>query len=58
MCIRCMKRLEMGVKKVKIIDYFFEDKEELEEWCSYVGKLVLFLIISTILMLILRDIRW
>ena len=43
---------------MKIIDYFFEDKEELEEWCSYVGKLVLFIIISAILMLIIRDIIW
>lgn len=39
-------------------NYFFEDEEEFTEWISYTSKLMLFLIISIILMLIIRNTIW
>lgn len=37
-------------------EYFFEDEEEFREWFLYIGKLALFLIIGTMMMLIIKGI--
>lgn len=37
---------------MKIIEYFFEDKEEFEEWFNFISKLSLFGLIMTILIIV------